>query len=76
MHFFENFLSDNPFPIVQDVGRMVEGWRTCRRLAGDIEQNIVPGHDPILKKMYPAVAGTNGEAIRLDVPPSMWPPKK
>jgi hypothetical protein len=59
----------NPFPIVFNVGDMMEGWATCRRLA-DSEHHIVPGHDPLVMRRYPAPsADLEGIAVRLDVAP-------
>ncbi|HEX5078243.1 MAG TPA: N-acyl homoserine lactonase family protein [Geminicoccaceae bacterium] len=69
IHFYANMETGNPFPIVFNVGDMMEGWNTCRRLA-DSEQHIVPGHDPLVMQRYPAPsAELEGIAVRLDVPP-------
>ena len=32
-HYYENFTAGRPFPIVFDVGAMLEGYETLRRLA-------------------------------------------
>jgi glyoxylase-like metal-dependent hydrolase (beta-lactamase superfamily II) len=69
IHFYANIETGNPFPIVFNVGDMMEGWATCRRLA-DSEHHIVPGHDPLVMQRYPAPsADLEGIAVRLDVPP-------
>jgi hypothetical protein len=69
VHFYANMETGNPFPIVFNVGDMMEGWETCRRLA-DSEHHIVPGHDPLVMQRYPApAADLEGIAVRLDVPP-------
>ena len=69
-HFYAHMESGNPFPIVLHVGEMLEGHRTCRRLAASA-QHIVPGHDPLVMERYPPpspeLAGT---AVRLDVAPA------
>jgi glyoxylase-like metal-dependent hydrolase (beta-lactamase superfamily II) len=71
IHFYANLETGNPFPIVFNVGDMMEGWQTCRRLA-DTEHHIVPGHDPLVTQRYPAPSQQlEGLAMRLDVAPRM-----
>ncbi len=71
IHFYANMETGNPFPIVFNVGDMMEGWQTCRRLA-DSEHHIVPGHDPLVVQRYPAPSNElEGLATRLDVAPRM-----
>jgi glyoxylase-like metal-dependent hydrolase (beta-lactamase superfamily II) len=69
-HLYENMRHGLPFPIVHNVGDMLEGYRTLRRLA-DSEDHIVPGHDPLVMQLYPAPrAELEGIVVRLDVPPT------
>jgi glyoxylase-like metal-dependent hydrolase (beta-lactamase superfamily II) len=64
-HFYENIGAGRPFPVVFDVGAMVEGYEALRRLAS-VPEAIVPGHDPLVLERYPAVApGLEGIAVRL-----------
>ena len=68
-HFYAHLETGNPFPIVFDVGEMLEGHRRCRRLA-DSDAHIVPGHDPLVLTRYPAPSKElEGIAVRLDVAP-------
>jgi len=65
-HYYENFETGRPFPIVYDVDAMIAGWTTLRALASD-EDAIVPGHDPLVLARYPAAAPDLGRvAVRLD----------
>jgi glyoxylase-like metal-dependent hydrolase (beta-lactamase superfamily II) len=65
-HYYENLESGRPFPIVFDVGAMLEGYDTLRRLASTPDA-IVPGHDPlVLTRHPPAGPGLEGIAVRLD----------
>jgi glyoxylase-like metal-dependent hydrolase (beta-lactamase superfamily II) len=65
-HYYENMESGRPFPIVFDVGAMLAGYDTLRRLASTPEA-IVPGHDPlVLERFPPADPGLDGIAARLD----------
>ncbi len=69
-HFYENMSSGLPFPAVYDVGAMLEGFNTLRRLAPS-PAHIVPGHDPLVLKQYPAPKpDLEGIAVRLDVAPT------
>ena len=65
-HYYENMQTGRPFPIVFDVGAMIQGYDTLRRLASTPEA-IVPGHDPLVLERYPpADDGLDGIAVRLD----------
>ena len=68
-HLYANMQEERPFPIVFEVSRMIEGYRRLRELAHAPEL-IVPGHDPLVMKRYPAAsAELDGIAVRLDEPP-------
>jgi glyoxylase-like metal-dependent hydrolase (beta-lactamase superfamily II) len=68
-HLYANMHEERPFPIVYDVGRMIEGYWRLRELA-DAPDLIVPGHDPLVMKRYRAAsAGLQGIVVRLD----RWP---
>jgi glyoxylase-like metal-dependent hydrolase (beta-lactamase superfamily II) len=67
LHFAENRLSRNPFPLVFHVGEMMEGFRLCERLA-DGEDRIIPGHDPAVLAKWPRVNG-HADIVRVDLDP-------
>jgi glyoxylase-like metal-dependent hydrolase (beta-lactamase superfamily II) len=68
-HLYANLEEIRPFPIVYHVGEMVEGYRRVRELA-DSPAHIVPGHDPIVMRRYPAPSPElAGICVRLDVAP-------
>jgi glyoxylase-like metal-dependent hydrolase (beta-lactamase superfamily II) len=68
-HLYANMEQVRPFPIVYDVGAMVEGYRRLRELA-DNPRYVVPGHDPLVMQRYPAAGpGLEGVAVRLDAEP-------
>lgn len=70
-HLYANMQEERPFPIVFEVSRMIEGYRRLRELA-DAPELIVPGHDPLVMKRYPAAnAELEGIAVRLDQRPSV-----
>jgi glyoxylase-like metal-dependent hydrolase (beta-lactamase superfamily II) len=69
-HLYANFEQRRPFPIVYNVAEMLEGFNLLYRLA-DSPNHIVPGHDPLVMKYYPAVKPElEGIAVRLDLPPA------
>jgi glyoxylase-like metal-dependent hydrolase (beta-lactamase superfamily II) len=51
-HYYRNFLTDNPFPIVLNIADVIEGNQTLLALA-DSPQHVVPGHDPQVLGIYP-----------------------
>ncbi|NKC32181.1 N-acyl homoserine lactonase family protein [Falsiroseomonas selenitidurans] len=67
-HYYANMRRQIPFPIVFDVGAMVQGWRKARALAGGDESLVIPGHDPLVRAMFP-VSDEDPESWRLDLPP-------
>jgi len=69
-HLYANFQQRRPFPVVYNIAEMLEGYNTLYRLADSPDQ-IVPGHDPLVMKLYPAVSKElEGIAARLDLVPS------
>ena len=58
--------SGRPFPIVFNVGQMIDGWQRLHALVDD-PQHIIPGHDPAVMYWYQAPAPSlEGIAVRLD----------
>jgi glyoxylase-like metal-dependent hydrolase (beta-lactamase superfamily II) len=68
-HFWANIERQNPFPLVVDVFRMMEGWRICAELS-DGPDHVIPGHDPLVRTRFPAMGG-NLEAVRLHLMPQL-----
>jgi glyoxylase-like metal-dependent hydrolase (beta-lactamase superfamily II) len=70
-HLYANMKRGLPFPAVHNIGDMLEGNRTLYKLA-DSEDHIVPGHDPIVMKVYPPPSPElEGIVVRLDIAPNM-----
>lgn len=67
-HFYENFEERIPFPIVHNQEEMLKSFDVLERLAGG-KRNVIPGHDPLVFKRYPAwKPDTDGIVHRLDLP--------
>ncbi|TCK37034.1 glyoxylase-like metal-dependent hydrolase (beta-lactamase superfamily II) [Paraburkholderia sp. BL8N3] len=68
-HFYANMQQSRPFPVVYNVGDMLEGYAAAHRLA-DSAEHVIPGHDPdVLKRYAPHDRETEGWIARLDVVP-------
>ncbi|HJT87820.1 MAG TPA: N-acyl homoserine lactonase family protein [Bryobacteraceae bacterium] len=69
-HLYDHFQKSRIFPVVYNVAEMLEGYKLLYRLA-DSPAHIVPGHDPLVMKYYPAVRADMARiVVRLDVEPS------
>jgi glyoxylase-like metal-dependent hydrolase (beta-lactamase superfamily II) len=68
-HFYENYESERPFPIVVDVADMLQGHRKLQA-AADSPQHLVPGHDPLVLQRYPRWPGDEPGIACLHLPPS------
>jgi hypothetical protein len=61
--------SGRPFTTAFHVGLMLEGFEALRAQAPS-PQHIVPGHDPMVMRLYPPPRPElAGIVARLDVPP-------
>ena len=64
-HYYENFLAAKPFPLVVDVEDMIRGFATIQRLA-DSPDHVIPGHDPLVRRLYPQAGSTEVVALHAD----------
>jgi glyoxylase-like metal-dependent hydrolase (beta-lactamase superfamily II) len=67
-HFYANFEQGRPFPVLESVSDMLEGFDTMRRLASS-PQHVIPGHDPLVIARYPAALPGVDDIVRLDAEP-------
>lgn len=68
-HLYEHFETGRVFPITYNVADVLEGYATLKRLASS-SAHVVPGHDPLVLKRYPAArAGLEDWIVRLDAEP-------
>lgn len=69
-HFYANMEDERPFPVVYNVGDMIEGYHKAYALASSSD-HVIPGHDPLVMKKYPAPHNDlQGIVARLDVAPT------
>jgi len=55
LHFFANSMLSNPYPVITGVQEYLDGLVLIEKLA-DSPEHVVPGHDPLIRIMYPALA--------------------
>ena len=68
-HLYSHIEQGRVFPITYNVGEVLDGYETLRRL-GSSANHVVPGHDPKVLQRYPAARpGMEGWIARLDVEP-------
>jgi len=68
-HFYANMENQRPFPIIHNTVDMLEGYKTCYRLASSTE-HVIPGHDPLVMARYPSPSPElEGWIARLDAVP-------
>jgi glyoxylase-like metal-dependent hydrolase (beta-lactamase superfamily II) len=68
-HFYAHLDQRRPYPVIDSVPLMLEGFEAVERLASS-RDHVVPGHDPIVSAIYPAARpGTERWAVRLDADP-------
>lgn len=68
VHFYENIENRRPFFITIDQEATLKSYDRLVSLAGGLK-NVIPGHDPLIMKRYPAwKPDTEGLVHRLDAP--------
>jgi glyoxylase-like metal-dependent hydrolase (beta-lactamase superfamily II) len=68
-HLYAHIDGGRVFPLVYNVGEVVEGYETLKKLA-TVPHQVVPGHDPLVLSRYPAAKpGLEGWIARLDAEP-------
>ena len=68
-HYYEHMETGRCFTTAFQLGDMLDGYETLRRLA-ESPRHIIPGHDPLVMKRYLAVSpDLEGVAVRLDANP-------
>jgi len=68
MHYYRNFQDENPFPAIVHVDKMLDGYKRISTLAV-ADTHIIPGHDPLVAKQYPAMGGDGREIYCLHLNP-------
>ncbi|MGB7334685.1 MAG: N-acyl homoserine lactonase family protein [Salaquimonas sp.] len=67
-HFYENYQLGKPFPIVVDMEEMLNGFNRLYDLA-DSPNHIIPGHDPLVRDLYPGIEAGSNRIVQLHANP-------
>lgn len=67
-HYYANMEEDSPFPVVLDVGAMLDGYRKLLALASS-PRHLVPGHDPKVRRIYPFHGDPANDIVALHLEP-------
>jgi glyoxylase-like metal-dependent hydrolase (beta-lactamase superfamily II) len=67
-HFYAHIEQGRAFPVLYNLGDLIEGYKTLRRLASS-NAHVIPGHDPLVIDRHAAAPGREGWIVRLDVEP-------
>jgi glyoxylase-like metal-dependent hydrolase (beta-lactamase superfamily II) len=69
LHYYEEFERGVPFTVAYSIGDMLTAHDRIRELA-DSDAHVVPAHDPLVMRRYPAAKPEIADyVVRLDVPP-------
>ena len=61
-HYYANLMRREPFPILYNMGDVLAGYDRLLALAGSVEF-IIPGHDPLVRQIYPRVGDLDVYAL-------------
>lgn len=64
LHLARLMEEDEAFPVMFDYPATLEGYRRLRELAGE-NGIILPGHDPEVLRLWPAVEGAGPDVVRV-----------
>ena len=67
LHFYDNLLKANPFPILIDVGQVLAAGQKVLPLA-DSGDHVIPGHDPAVMRLFPTYPCA-ADAVDVSAPP-------
>ena len=59
-HFYANFRTRSPFPILESFPQALEAFEIINRQADGSLAHIIPGHDPLIAAIFPQLAGQDG----------------
>ena len=68
-HYYDNMQHDAPFPVVLNVGDMLDGYRKLLALA-ESPEHVIPGHDPQVRARYPFHGAPANDVVALHLPPT------
>jgi glyoxylase-like metal-dependent hydrolase (beta-lactamase superfamily II) len=68
-HYYEHWFKRVPFAICWSPDELMRSYERFEQLA-DSQDHVIPGHDPLVRSLYPQVSGELGcNVVRLDESP-------
>lgn len=67
-HYYENYLHNKPFPIIVDMENKLKGYQQLRNLS-ESENHVIPGHDPLVRSIYPPLKAGDDTIVVLHADP-------
>ena len=67
-HYYENYRTGKPFPIIADMEEVQNGYRRLGQLA-ESDDHIIPGHDPLVRTLYPRLEDRSDRIVVLHKEP-------
>lgn len=69
-HFYAHIETGRAFRVLYNLGELLEGYHTLRKLASSSD-HVIPGHDPLVLARYPAASRQSENWIaRVDLEPA------
>jgi glyoxylase-like metal-dependent hydrolase (beta-lactamase superfamily II) len=72
-HYFGNILNRKPFVVTVDMAATLESYTEILELAGGVDR-LIPGHDPKIRRLYPACDVGGVELLALHEAPKPFDP--
>jgi glyoxylase-like metal-dependent hydrolase (beta-lactamase superfamily II) len=69
--FYAHVEQRRPFSLISSFGAALDAYPRLLKLAGDL-RHIVPGHDPLVLKRFPAAGSGVMDIARVDLAPTGW----
>ena len=71
-HFYANYLRRSPFSLTVDALTTLRSYDTLTALAGSVDR-LIPGHDPLVRSLYPRMEVAGIELSVLHLEPGAMP---
>jgi glyoxylase-like metal-dependent hydrolase (beta-lactamase superfamily II) len=70
-HFYANVVKRSPFSLTVDAMKTLSSYDKLNALAGSVDR-LIPGHDPLVRSLYPSISCAGIELSVLHVAPRQF----
>lgn len=74
-HYYANALNMKPFNLTVDTKATLQSYRKIKALIGGVGDRLIPGHDPKVRRMFPAVEVDGISLLALHATPLRYDPQ-